>query len=486
MVQSASNSNDAAAAIISTTTSSAMERNRIRELEARVATLEKENRRLQRQPNTNEPSEEGAAAAAAESSNEPPTHHPISQQAVLTRDQIERYSRQLLLNEGFGVEGQLKLLSSSVLVVGAGGIGSTVLLYLAASGIGKISIVDFDAVEMSNLHRQVIHKNRDTGLNKAASARRAVLDLNPTIQCEALPVALTHENALEIIQNYDCIVDASDNPRTRYLINDACVLSGKPLVSGSAVGVEAQLTVYNLNNIGSCYRCLYPKAQASAGCQACSDAGVLGPVPGLIGILQSMETLKVLTGVGTTMHNRLLMYDALECSFFTVKKPTAKSPNCPICGPAATIRSMRDSHANLMDARGPTGVIVGNKMALPEPTYLPEGVEITCQDYSRIQKEGQPHVLLDVRVTKQYEMCALDGAVNVPLGTIPDHLDRIEELSGGTKPIYCVCRRGVASREAAKILLEAQTARSGIHSVHHIEGGLTSWHQNVDSSFPKY
>ena len=212
-------------------------------------------------------------------------------------------------------------------------------------------------------------------------------------------VALTYENALEIIQNYDCIVDASDNPRTRYLINDACVLAKKPLVSGSAVGIEAQLTVYNWKD-GPCYRCLYPKAQASAGCQACSDAGVLGPVTGLIGI--------------------------------------------------------------------------------------PDGVEITCVEYSQIRQEGRPHVLLDVRVTKQYEMCALDNAVSVPLGKLPDELDRIEKLSDGTKPVYCVCRRGIASKEAAKIFLEAQASRSGIHSVHHIDGGLNEWHGHVDSSFPKY
>jgi adenylyltransferase/sulfurtransferase len=448
---------------------------RIRKLELRIAQLEQENRELRA-------SDQHRNETASKEVLSPP-EGPLK---VLSKDQIERYSRQLLLNEGFGVAGQLKLLSSSVLVVGAGGIGSTALLYLAASGIGKIAVIDFDGVETSNLHRQVIHKARNVGRNKAISACQSVLDLNPTIQCEALSEALTHENALEIIKTYDCIVDASDNPRTRYLINDACVLANKPLISGSAVGVEAQLTVYNWKD-GPCYRCLYPKAEASAGCKACSDAGVLGPVPGLIGILQSMETIKVLTGVGATMHNRLLMYDALQCSFFSVKKP-AKSPKCPVCGPQATIRTMQDSSANLRDARGPTGVVDDGKIVIPQQsaTSLPDGVEISCAEYAQIRMQGLAHVLLDVRVTKQYEMCALDGAVNIPLARIPEELARIEELSDGTKPVYCVCRRGIASKEAARILLDATKESPRIHSIYHIEGGLTAWHNQVDSSFPKY
>ena len=442
---------------------------RVRELEKQVARLQKENQQLR--------------ARQTATPFFPSPSPPLQPVAELSKEQIERYSRQLLLNEGFGVEGQCKLLSSSVLVVGAGGIGSTVLLYLAASGVGKISIVDFDAVEVSNLHRQVIHNSHNVGVNKAASACRAVLDLNPSIQCDALSFALTHDNALELVQNYDCIVDASDNPRTRYLINDACVLANKPLVSGSAVGLEGQLTVYNWKG-GPCYRCLYPKADVSAGCLACSDAGVLGPVPGCIGVLQSVEAMKILTGVGSTMHDRLLMYDALRCSFFTVKKPE-KAVGCPVCGPQATILSMQDSRGDLTGARGLTG-FGGIPMPHAQEMSLPENAYVSCEDYRKVREQDLDHVLLDVRGTRQFEMCALDGAVNIPLARIPDELDRLEELSNGSKPVYCVCRRGVASMDAARILYEAKNEGRRIHSVRHIEGGLTAWHTDVDSTFPKY
>jgi adenylyltransferase/sulfurtransferase len=448
---------------------------RIRDLEAKLQSLEEENRQLRL----------GRAVAPSVDLPQVPTS-PLDPVHELSRDQIERYSRQLLLQEGFGVAGQRKLLSSSVLVVGAGGIGSTVLLYLGASGIGRIGVVDFDEVETSNLHRQVIHSSQNVGVNKAVSACRAVLDLNPTIQCHAIPSALTHDNALDLIQQYDCVVDASDNPKTRYLINDACVLANKPLVSGSAIGTEGQLTVYNWQG-GPCYRCLYPKPSASAGCGSCSDNGVLGPVPGLVGVLQAVETMKILTGMGATMHDRLLMYDSLQCSFLSVKKPK-KQPKCPVCGPEAIILSMEDSRNSLQAARGPTGLVDNGKsisLKVPTPT-LPDELTVTCQEYSKIRSEGLPHVLLDVRAEKQYEMCALDGAVNIPLARLQDELDEIERLSDGTIPVYCICRRGVFSVEATSILRRAQTQHPLINSVTNIAGGLTAWHEEVDESFPKY
>jgi adenylyltransferase/sulfurtransferase len=259
---------------------------RIRELELEVERLKVENTRL-RQWRTESSEEETLAVPSS----------PLQEVTELTPEHIERYSRQLLLQDGFGVQGQCRLLSSSVLVVGAGGIGSTVLLYLAATGIGRISVVDFDGIDKSNLHRQVIHKERDVGLNKAISACRSMKELNPSIQCVPILETLTHENALDLVSYHDVIVDASDNPRTRYLINDACVLANKPLVSGSAIGTEGQLTVYNHLD-GSCYRCLYPRPNAAEGCKSCSDSGVSGPVPGLIGLLQSLEVVKILTGIG--------------------------------------------------------------------------------------------------------------------------------------------------------------------------------------------
>ena len=240
-------------------------------------------------------------------------------QGDLKSEHVKRYSRQLLLNEGFGVAGQLKLINSSVLIIGAGGIGSSVILYLAGCGVGNLSIVDFDDVDVSNLHRQVIHQTKDVGMNKAESARVAVRNLNPSISCTIVKKPLTGENALELISHHDCVVDASDNPKTRYLINDACVLSGKPLVSGSAMGVEGQLTVYNYDDNGPCYRCLYPKPNLKEGNKSCSENGVLGPVPGLIGILQAVEAIKIITGTGYVFW-RIMIYflyniDLLACVF---------------------------------------------------------------------------------------------------------------------------------------------------------------------------
>ena len=324
---------------------------------------------------------------------------------MLKPEQISRYSRQLLLNDGFGVEGQKTLLSTSFLVVGAGGIGSTLLLYLAASGVGHITVVDYDCIEVTNLHRQVIHRDRDAaksvgqlGRNKAESAKEAILRLNPTMSCTALSVMITAENALELVSRHDVVVDACDNPLTRYLLNDACILGDKPLVSGSAMGTEGQLTVYNYraqNGLvkakrNACYRCLYPKPNSDEGSKSCSDNGVLGPVPGLIGVLQALEAIKVATGIGNIMSDRLLMYDSLECSFMTIKKPSARD-SCAICSSQATIKSMLDSQMSLEGTRGP-GACSTSQLA-----HLAEELNVSCEEYNEIRRRGDKHVLLDVR-----------------------------------------------------------------------------------------
>ncbi|KAL7458908.1 hypothetical protein ACHAWC_011015 [Mediolabrus comicus] len=417
----------------------------------------------------------------------------------LQPDQITRYSRQLLLNDGFGVSGQKKLLSSSILVVGAGGIGSTVLLYLAAAGVGHITIVDYDNVDMTNLHRQIIHKDSNStsskkgntlGMNKALSAKQAMLDLNPSISCTALDIMIDGDNALELVSKHDVVVDACDNPRTRYLLNDACIIGGKTLVSGSAMGTEGQLTVYNYcvpssdtgtkKSKGACYRCLYPNQVVSEGCKSCSDNGVLGPVPGIIGTLQAVEAIKVVTGIGNVMHDRLMMYDSLHCSFLNVKKPPAKR-KCAVCSPEATIKSMKDSVESLEKVRGPSICALPNNDGLsPEQT-------ISCIDYNTVRKEGKPHILLDVRVTRQFEMCSLEGSINLPLEDLSSKLNEVEKLSHGELPVYCLCRRGVASAEAVKIIQKAiDDENIQIHSVYDIKGGLNSWVANVDASFPSY
>mmetsp|Transcript_33566 Transcript_33566/g.79150 ORF Transcript_33566/g.79150 Transcript_33566/m.79150 type:complete len:458 (+) Transcript_33566:127-1500(+) len=454
----------------------------IEKLRERIRLLEEENARLRncsdheisREKNGLE--DEKTKAPWSESSNNSSIAN--GYQGNLNRDEVERYSRQLLLHGGFGVEGQLKLLKSSVLIVGAGGIGSTVILYLAACGIGNLSVVDFDKVDLSNLHRQVIHKTNDVGLNKAESARRAVDSLNPSVSFAVVDEPLTAENALELISSSDCVVDASDNPQTRYIINDACVLGGVPLVSGSAMGTEGQLTVYNYEG-GPCYRCMYPTPNMKEGSKSCADNGVLGPVPGLIGILQALETIKVITGTKNVMSERLLMYDSLECSFMRIKKPP-RQQQCPVCGTNPTITTMEESFAASKMARGPSACSVRTR------PNVPDHLSLSCEEYSQIRDRGEDHVLIDVRVKEQFDLCSLPGAINIPLGIIEQEMEQLSTLSDGLKPIYCMCRRGFASVAAMNKIVENAHNNPKIHSVKNITGGLASWRSKVDETFPKY
>ena len=510
-----------------------------------------------------------SSAYKSDSINDIP--HPLKPVLSLTPDQITRYSRQLLLNDGFGIVGQCKLLSSSILVIGAGGIGSTVLLYLAAVGVGHITVVDYDTIEMSNLHRQIIYKDvnatskkkkknkksnttttnkghkvasdeemRRRGMlnnNKAISAKYAMLELNPTLSCTALTIAITATNALDLISKHDAIVDASDNPQTRYIMNDACILANKPLVSGSAMGTEGQLTVYNYqptatatatadsdnvtptssaennNDNGggrgilcstkqqqqrtACYRCLYPKSTTTDGCKSCSDNGVLGMVPGVIGILQAVEVIKILTDIGHVMHDQLVMYDSLHGTFMNIKKPPPRI-NCAICSIAATITTMEESEQSLLSVRGPS-VSSSSTTLIPSTTTCPLGdsggggtanvQSISCIEYNNnVRNIGQPHILLDVRVPRQYEMCSLDGSINLPLEELESQLDTtVGGLSHGQLPIYCLCRRGIASVAATRIIQNSiNDGNAAIHSVYNITGGLHSWVETVDSDFPEY
>jgi adenylyltransferase/sulfurtransferase len=416
-------------------------------------------------------------------------HHDGFVVADLTSDEISRYSRQLLLTQGWGVKGQKKLQASSVLVVGAGGIGSTVLLYLASSGVGKITVADFDDVEVSNLHRQVIHSNQKVGVNKAISACDTMKMLNPTVQCTAVTDMLTFENAMELVSVHDCVVDACDNPQTRYILNDACILNGKPLVSGSAMGSEGQLTVYGYKD-SACYRCLYPKANPVEGNKSCSDNGVLGPVPGLIGILQATETLKILTDTGCTMEDRLLMYDSLRCSFMNVKK-IKKRMDCAVCGTRPTICNMSDCKVASNMARGPLECGLQPQLASPKDDATNDGnasmsiLNISCKEYhDKILCSSIPHLLLDVRVRNQYELCSIKGSVNMELSKLAEYVEQIQSITeDGSKAIYCICRRGVASLEATTLLSKLLPSNYIVYNIH---GGLNAWVKQVDPSFPMY
>jgi len=355
-----------------------------------------------------------------------------------------------------------------------------------------------------------------------------------------------------MVEGHDVVVDASDNPRTRYLLNDACVLAnggrgggggGVPLVSGSAMGTEGQLSLYNVNDESGCYRCMYPVRPPSSsssagggdGCKSCNDNGVLGTVPGLIGVLQATEVIKLLTGIGETMENHLMMYDALRCSFVRIKKRNGKRVDCVLCGEDSgrTIRSMEDSRDSLVGTRGPAAQPIvaaascapcdgnqhnNNDNTTPTPTAVidstsqssssPKANTISCQEYHQLRQRGDSHVLIDVRVPRQYEMCSLEGSINIPLGTLAEKGDdkeedgwkRVRDLSGGIKPVYVICRRGVASVKGTNILLEHFSLMGGddngsggdkqsnnkLHSVYNIEGGYSSWAREVDPSFPSY
>jgi adenylyltransferase/sulfurtransferase len=492
-------------------------------------------------------------------------------QQLLDNDTIERYSRQMFI---IGVSGQEQLQQSSVLVIGAGGIGSTVLYYLAGAGIGHIDIMDHDIIEISNLHRQIIHSQ--PGMYKAISAQQALLRFNPHIRSRAICEKLSTENAVQYLQNYHVIVDATDNVISRYIINDACVLLHKPLVSGSAITTQGQLTVYNNHpptvakedtSTGGCYRCMYPNIHNNGpssndnACQNCNDAGVLGPVPGLIGILQAMETIKLLTATAsssssldpswTTLHHKLLMYDAMSCSFMTITKPK-KNPDCIVCGHHPTIRTMEDTFHDLYHTATscpPRTILIPPSQG--NATIMNDGdsSDISCKDYyDNILVRNVPHVLLDVRVEKQYTMCSLSNSMNIPLDDIIQN-DRTKEYiwtqymspTAGEQsllPIYCICRRGIASRHAVRILQEiyhsfrnqeksttgmlekeknekethpsypdpyqpqaphpskkketttTATTQESKHraptKIYNIVGGYVAWQEQVDSTFPKY
>ncbi|CAB1096216.1 unnamed protein product [Ectocarpus sp. CCAP 1310/34] len=390
--------------------------------------------------------------------------------AGMTAAEIARYSRHLLV-PAVGVEGQRNLLDKTCLVIGAGGLASAVLPYLAGAGVGHIKIIDFDKIETSNLHRQVLYREGQAGQSKAKCAAATVRDINSSIRCTAIEEALTHDNAMGTLAGVDLVVDASDNPRTRYLVNDACVLSGTPLVSGSALGMEGQVSVFHHRG-GPCYRCVFPAPLAAEAGRRCSDNGVLGTIPGVIGCLQATEALKVLGGFGSPLVGRLCTYDGQDGSFYTVRlRPRSKT--CAACGDNPTVRSMEGSKA----FAAKHGLTVAR--VVPEMERVPTA---TCQEYADVVAGGRRHVLLDVRVGVQFAVCALDDAVNVPLSQLEASMEKVETLSENRSlPVYCICRRGVDSKAAVSIL-----AKKGFPNVMDVSGGLTEWARTVDREFPMY
>ncbi|HWA58040.1 MAG TPA: molybdopterin-synthase adenylyltransferase MoeB [Gemmatimonadales bacterium] len=378
---------------------------------------------------------------------------------ALGPDELARYSRHLILPE-VGLEGQRRLRESSVLLVGAGGLGSPLGLYLAAAGVGRIGMVDFDRVDASNLQRQVIHGTSDIGRPKLDSARDRIRELNPHVTVEPYPVRLTSVNALEIARDYDVIIDGTDNFPTRYLVNDTCVLLGKPYVYGSVFRFEGQVSVLATPD-GPCYRCLFREPPPPGMVPGCAEGGVLGVLPGLVGVIQATEAIKLLLGIGETLAGRLLLVDALTMRFRTLT--LARDPECPACG----TREL----THLIDYEQFCGIT-------PEPNGMPHDLgDLTPPELAQKIERKDDFDLIDVRETHEWNMGRLPGARHIPLGDLPDSLDSLDP----EREIVLYCRSGGRSARA-KAFLQS----SGFRGARNLLGGILRWGDEVDPSIPRF
>ena len=375
----------------------------------------------------------------------------------LTPEEIQRYSRHLMLPE-MGVEGQERLKDSSVLCIGAGGLGSPMALYLAAAGIGRLGLVDFDVVEFSNLQRQIIHTTSDVGRSKLASARDKLEAINPNVKVEAHDTRLSSENALELFRDYDIIADGTDNFPTRYLVNDACILTGKPNVYGSIFRFEGQASVFGAPG-GPCYRCLYPEPPPPGLVPSCAEGGVLGVLPGMVGTIQATEAIKLLLGIGRPLVGRLLLFDALELKFREVR--LRPDPGCPICGEHPTID-------RLIDYEQFCGV---------GQVEEEDVVEVTVTQLQQELSAGRDLVVLDVRNPYEIDICRLEGSVVIPL---PVLMNRVDELDP-EKEMVVYCRSGVRSATAIR-----QLQGRGFSKMRNLKGGILAWAEEIDPSMPSY
>ncbi len=393
----------------------------------------------------------GSTAAGAFTSSELPT---------LTTEEYQRYSRHLILPE-VGIEGQRKLKNARVLTIGTGGLGSPLGLYLAAAGVGTLGIVDFDVVDQSNLQRQIIHGTKDVGRPKIASAKDRLEDLNPNVKVEAFEMALTSENALELFKEFDVVVDGTDNFQTRYLVNDAAVLTGKPNVYGSIFRFEGQASVFWAEK-GACYRCLYPEPPPPGLVPSCAEGGVLGVLPGIVGTIQANEVLKVILGAEGILLNRLLLFDAWTMKFRELK--LRKDPNCALCGPNATIRELVDYDA-----------FCGVNLSQPENAALEE---ITATELKAKFDRGDDFQLIDVREPFEYEIAKIPNAKLIPLSEVVARLNEIDP----SKTAVIQCKGGVRSAKA----IEALKSTGFVGRLVNLKGGIGAWSEDVDPSVPRY
>jgi adenylyltransferase/sulfurtransferase len=378
----------------------------------------------------------------------------------LSKDEILRYSRHLIMPE-VGMDGQIKLKNAKVLLVGAGGLGAPLGLYLAAAGVGRIGIVDFDVVDFTNLQRQVIHGTKDVGRKKLDSAADSMKDINPNVQIDRYDVALSSENAFDIMSAYDMVVDGTDNFPTRYLVNDACVILKKPNVYGSIFRFEGQATVFAYEG-GPCYRCLYPEPPPPGLVPSCAEGGVLGILPGIIGLVQATEAVKLILGVGEPLVGRLMLYDALAMKFRELK--LRRNPECPVCGDHPTI-------TKLIDYQQFCGI----------PAHAPEP-EVVASDITPVEVKAkldrrEKFQFIDVREPHEYQICNIPGAKLIPLGELPKRLDELDP----SVELVAHCKSGVRSGKAIDLLKQ-----NGFKKLRNMKGGILAWSDQVDPSVPKY
>jgi sulfur-carrier protein adenylyltransferase/sulfurtransferase len=383
-----------------------------------------------------------------------------NQTATLSKDEILRYSRHLIMPE-VGMDGQLKLKQAKVLCIGAGGLGSPLMLYLAAAGVGTLGLVDFDVVDFTNLQRQVVHGTGDVGRKKLDSAADTLQEINPNVELRKFDTRLSSANALELFREFDIIADGTDNFPTRYLVNDACVLSGKPNVYGSIFRFEGQASVFATKD-GPCYRCLYPEPPPPGLVPSCAEGGVLGILPGLLGVIQATETIKLILGSGEPLIGRLLLVDALGMRFRELK--LRKNPDCPACGTHPTVTELID-YNQFCGIRGEEA-----------PSTMSGVPETQPQDVKRRLVAGEDIYILDVREPHEYQICNIGGNL-IPLGDLPK---RVHELDS-SREIVVHCKSGARSAKAVEFLRQAGFSRAS-----NLAGGILAWSDKVDPSIPKY
>jgi adenylyltransferase/sulfurtransferase len=404
------------------------------------------------------PSIAGGSVAAEEEIAEEP-------QPLFSNEEIARYSRHLIMPE-VGMEGQRRLKAASVLMIGTGGLGAPLGMYLAAAGVGRLGIVDFDVVDASNLQRQIVHGTKDVGRAKIESARDRLADINPHVKLEPHETRLTSENALELFRDYDIIVDGTDNFPTRYLVNDACVLSGKPNVYGSIFRFEGQASVFWAER-GACYRCLYPEPPPPGLVPSCAEGGVLGVLPGIVGAIQANETIKLILEGGEPLINRLLLFDAWKMRFRELK--LRKDPQCPVCGVNPTIKELID-YEEFCGLRPPEASTTAQAAQPLE--------EITATRFKERLDSGDELQIIDVREPNEFEIARIHGSRLIPLKDVVGRMSEIDE----TRETVVHCKGGVRSAKAIAALREAGFQGKLLN----LKGGITAWSDEVDKSVPKY